>query len=217
MNFFRSEEDARSWEEYDPALAHLVRPAQWWADTFSAPMFRERGRSDFISWLHSPDAAGTFAELRERMAPPRPDVKATTAAVVALVQVDLSVLEGASPDDRSVERHLLGRWPATVPVGIARHWRDAARAMIVAIPASPLPEADQQQWIDTRRSAVRDVQAATGWLARADLAAGDARMAERLRDMGWQGETAEQPAWTAMEQSARAILKCQALRDLAEG
>ena len=215
MNFFRSEEDARNWEEYDPAMAHLVRPVEWWAETFAAPMFRERGRSDFISWVTGPDAAGTFAQIRERMAPPRPDVKATTAAVAALVQVDLSVLEGASPDDRSVERQLLSAWPATVPVGVARHWRDAARGMIVAIPAGPLPDVDQQMWIETRRSAVRDVQAATGWLARADLAAGDVRMAERLRQMGWQGDVAEQPAWTAMEQSARAILKCLSLRDLA--
>ena len=213
MNLFRSEGDARNWEEYDPAMAHSVRPVEWWADTFSAPMFRERGRSDFISWVTGPEATATFAELRERMAPPRPDVQATVAAVAALVRVDLSVLEGASPDDRSVERQLMGVWPATVPVGIARHWRDAAKAMIVAIPADPLPDSDPQGWIDNRRSAVRDVQAATGWLARADLAAGDERMAERLRQMGWQGDTAEQPAWTAMEQSARAILKCQSLAE----
>ena len=62
---------------------------------------------------------------------------------------------------------------------------------------------------------MRDVQAATGWLARADVGAGDTRMAERLRQMGWQGDAVEQPAWTAMEQSARAILKCQSLADLA--
>ena len=78
----------------------------------------------------------------------------------------------------------------------------------------PLPDLDQQLWTETRRSAVRDVQAATGWLARADVGAGDVRLTHRLAQMGWQGEVADQPAWTAMEQSARAILKCQALAEL---
>lgn len=215
MNFFRSEEHARNWEEFDPRMAHLLRPVEWWADTFSSPMFRARGRSDFISWVTGPEAAGTFAELRERMTPPRPDVQATTAAATALSSVEVSVIEGASPDDRSVEQRLLGEWPAAVPVEVARHWRNTARAMIVAIPADPLPDADPQHWIETRRSAVRDVQAATGWIARADVGAGDVRLTHRLAQMGWQGEVADQPAWTAMEQAARAILKCRTLAELA--
>ncbi len=214
MNLFRSEEDARNWEEYDPAMAHLVRPVEWWADTFSAPMFRERGRGDFISWVTGPEASGTFAELRERMAPPRADVRATTAAAIALSKIDVSVVEGASPDDRSVEQQLLGQWPAAVSAEVARNWRNTARAMIVAIPADPLLGADAQLWAATRRSAVRDVQAATGWLARADVGAGDIRLTHRLAQMGWQGEVADQPAWTAMEQSARAVLKCQSLAEL---
>lgn len=214
MHLFRSEEHARDWEEYDPRMAHLLRPVEWWADTFSSPMFRARGRDDFISWVTGPQAAGTFAELRERMMPPRPDVRATTAAAIALSNVDISVVDSASPDDRSVERQLSGAWPAAVPVEIARHWRNTARAMIVAIPAEPLSDVDQQLWTETRRSAVRDVQAATGWLARADVGAGDVRLTHRLAQMGWQGEVADQPAWTAMEQSARAILKCQALAEL---
>jgi len=214
MNLFRSEEPARDWEEYAPAMAHLVRPVEWWADTFSAPMFRERGRSDFISWVTSPEASGTFAELRERMAPPRPDVRATTAAAIALSNVEVSVVDGASPDDRSVAQQLFGQWPAAVPVEIAPHWRNTARAMIVAIPAEPLSDVDQQLWTETRRSAVRDIQAATGWLARADVGAGDVRLTHRLAQMGWQGQVADQPAWTAMEQSARAILKCRALAEL---
>ncbi|WP_419931564.1 hypothetical protein [Candidatus Poriferisodalis sp.] len=214
MNLFRSEEHARDWEEFDPRMAHLLRPVEWWADTFSSPMFRARGRSDFISWVTGPEAAGAFAELRERMTPPRPDVRATTAAAASLSSVDISVVDGASPDDRSVEQQLLGEWPAAVPVEVARHWRNTARAMIVAVPADPLPDADPQHWTETRRSAVRDVQAATGWIARADVGAGDRRLSERLGQMGWQGEVADQPAWTAMEQSARAILKCQALAEL---
>lgn len=211
MNLFRSEEHARSWEEFDPRMAHLLRPVEWWAETFSSPMFTQRGRSDFISWVTGPEAAQTFAELRERMAPPRPDLRATTAAAAALSKVDISVVEGDSYQDRSVEHSLLGVWPAEVPVEIARHWRNTARGMIVAIPADPVGDVDPQSWTDTRRSAVRDVQAATGWIARADVRAGDRRLAERLTQMGWQGEVADQPAWTAMEQAARAILKCQSL------
>ncbi|WP_420624254.1 hypothetical protein [Candidatus Poriferisodalis sp.] len=211
MNLFRSEEHARDWEEFDPRTAAMLRPVEWWAETFAAPMFRARARSDFISWMSGPDGAGAFAELRARLTPPRPDVRATTAAATALSKVDISVIEGASADDRSVEHNLMPVWPAAVPVEIARHWRNTARAMIVAIPADPLPDADPQLWTETRRSAVRDVQAATGWLARADVGAGDMRLTERLAQMGWGGEVADQPAWTAMEQSARAILKCRAL------
>ncbi|WP_419553703.1 hypothetical protein [Candidatus Poriferisodalis sp.] len=211
MNLFRSEEHARSWEEFDPRMAAMLRPVEWWAETFAAPMFRARARSDFISWMSGPDGAGAFAELRARLTPPRPDVRATTAAATALSKVDISVVEGASADDRSVEHNLMGTWPAAVPTEIARHWRNTARAMIVAIPADPLPGADPQLWTETRRSAVRDVQAATGWIARADVGVGDVRLTERLGQMGWRGEVADQPAWTAMEQSARAILKCRAL------
>ncbi|WP_419841598.1 hypothetical protein [Candidatus Poriferisodalis sp.] len=215
MNLFRSEEHARRWEEFDPRMAHLLRPVQWWADTFGLEMFRARARSDFMSWMTGPEAAASLAELRERMAPPRPDVWATTAAAAALSNVDISVVQGASPDDRSVEHLLLRVWPASVPVEIARSWRDTARSMIVAVPADPLPEADPLAWTQTRRSAVRNAQAATGWIARADVGVGDVRLTHRLAQMGWRGEVADQPAWTAMEQSARAVLKCLSLRDLA--
>ncbi len=214
MNLFRSEEHARDWEEFEPRLAHLLRPVEWWADTFATPMFRARARADFISWATGAEGAAAFEELRQRMAPPRPDVRATAAAAAALSKVDLSVIDGASAEDRSVEERLLGTWPAAVPVETARQWRNAARGMIVAIPADPLPEVDPQAWIETRRSAVRDVQAATGWLARADVRAGDVRLTHRLAQMGWQGDVADQPAWTAMEQSARAVLKCRALAEL---
>lgn len=214
MNLFRSEEDARNWEEYDPRMAHLLRPVEWWAETFATPMFRARARSDFISWVTGPEGAAAFGALRERMMLPRPDVRATTSAAAALSKVDISVVNGASPDDRSVEHSLMRTWPAAVPTETARHWRNTARAMIVAVPADPLPDVDPQLWTETRRSAVRDVQAATGWLARADVGAGDVRLTHRLAQMGWRGEVAEQPGWTAMEQSARAILKCQALAEL---
>jgi hypothetical protein len=53
MNLFRSEEHARAWSEFDPAFAQNVLPLGRWAERFSAPLFRNRGRSDYISWLLS--------------------------------------------------------------------------------------------------------------------------------------------------------------------
>ena len=211
MNLFRSEEHARRWEEFEPKMAAMLHPVQWWADTFATPMFRARARSDFVSWMSGDEGAAAFAALRERLTPPRPDVVATVAAVAALSQVDLSILDGASPDDRTVEQHLMRAWPTAVPVDEVRQWRHTAAAMIVAIPSDPPPDLDGAMWTGTRRSAVRDVQAADGWLKRAELGAGDMRLTERLRQMGWQGEVADQPAWTAMEQSARAVLQCRHL------
>lgn len=130
MNLFRSEEHARRWEEFEPKMAAMLHPVQWWADTFATPMFRARARSDFVSWMSGDEGAAAFAALRERLTPPRPDVVATVAAVTALSQVDLSILDGASPDDRTVEQHLMRAWPTAVPVDEVRQWRHTAAAMI---------------------------------------------------------------------------------------
>lgn len=51
MNLFRSEEHARAWREFNPDTARLLRPLAAWAERFSGPMFRERGRPDYVSWL----------------------------------------------------------------------------------------------------------------------------------------------------------------------
>ncbi|HZQ37780.1 MAG TPA: hypothetical protein VFD32_17750 [Dehalococcoidia bacterium] len=51
MNLFRSEEHARNWSEFDPAFIEQLRPLEFWAERFSAPLFRNRGRPDYISWL----------------------------------------------------------------------------------------------------------------------------------------------------------------------
>ncbi|HLZ72111.1 MAG TPA: hypothetical protein VKV26_19570 [Dehalococcoidia bacterium] len=53
MNLFRSEEHARRWAEFDPAFAELLQPLDHWAERFSAPLFRNRGRADYITWLLS--------------------------------------------------------------------------------------------------------------------------------------------------------------------
>lgn len=64
MNLFRSEEHARSWSEYDPSMASTLQPVAFWADLFATPIFRERGRSDYVSWLQSEAGRAGFAELR---------------------------------------------------------------------------------------------------------------------------------------------------------
>ena len=67
MNLFRSEEHARNWEGFDPAMASSLRPVSEWADIFSNPFFRERGRSDYISWTRSDAGRAGFGDLRSRL------------------------------------------------------------------------------------------------------------------------------------------------------
>ena len=68
MNLFRSEEHARNWSGFEPVIAErLLRPVAWWADVFSSPIFRERGRADYISWLGGDGGRTAFMGLRERL------------------------------------------------------------------------------------------------------------------------------------------------------
>ncbi len=67
MNLFRSEEHARRWDGFDPAMASSLMPVAEWADIFSNPFFRERGRSDYITWTRSEAGAAAFTELRGRL------------------------------------------------------------------------------------------------------------------------------------------------------
>lgn len=64
MNLFRSEEHARRWEEFDPEWERTLRPVAFWAELFATPMFRERGRADYISWLRSAEGRAAVAQLR---------------------------------------------------------------------------------------------------------------------------------------------------------
>jgi hypothetical protein len=50
MNLFRSEEHARAWTQFDPAHENMLQPLFAWIERFSAPMFRERARPDYITW-----------------------------------------------------------------------------------------------------------------------------------------------------------------------
>lgn len=71
MNLLRSEEDARRWSAYNPAMAHAVKSVAEWADIFANPFFRQRGRADYISWTRSEEGAAAFGELRSRLPVPQ--------------------------------------------------------------------------------------------------------------------------------------------------
>ena len=66
MNLFRSEEHARNWDRFDDAMSGSILPVAEWADIFGNVYFRERGRSDFISWVLSDPGRSAFSELRRR-------------------------------------------------------------------------------------------------------------------------------------------------------
>jgi hypothetical protein len=68
MNLFRSEEHARNWSGFDPSMeARMLRPLDWWAETFANPFFRERGRPDYITWTGSEAGQAAFGALRARL------------------------------------------------------------------------------------------------------------------------------------------------------
>ena len=69
MNLFRSEEHARNWSGFDPEFNSMLKPVAEWADIFANPFFRERGRSDYISWTGSEAGQAAFVELRSRLTP----------------------------------------------------------------------------------------------------------------------------------------------------
>ncbi|MDX2379770.1 MAG: hypothetical protein QNM02_08430 [Acidimicrobiia bacterium] len=71
MNLFRSEEHARNWGGFDDSMSSGLKPLAEWADIFSNPFFRERGRRDYISWTRSDAGRDAFIALRERL--PRRD------------------------------------------------------------------------------------------------------------------------------------------------
>jgi hypothetical protein len=67
MNLFRSEEHARNFEGFDADMAHTLLPVTAWAEIFSNPFFRERGRADYISWTRSEGGKEAFGALRASM------------------------------------------------------------------------------------------------------------------------------------------------------
>lgn len=69
MNLFRSEEHARSWKGFDADMGHMLKPVADWADIFANPFFRNRGRADYISWVHSAKGQAAFGVLRAGLSP----------------------------------------------------------------------------------------------------------------------------------------------------
>ncbi len=73
MNLFRSEEHARRWDGFNPAMAHAIKPIAKWANIFANPFFRARGRADYISWTRSDAGAAAFGALRSSLPIPTDD------------------------------------------------------------------------------------------------------------------------------------------------
>jgi len=71
MNLFRSEEHAQRWGDYNQAMSDALMPVSEWAEIFSNPFFKERGRDDYISWTRSQAGAAAFGELRTRLPVPK--------------------------------------------------------------------------------------------------------------------------------------------------
>ena len=46
----------------------MLKPVQAWADIFGNPIFRERVRPDYISWIMSEAGQSAFAALRSDLA-----------------------------------------------------------------------------------------------------------------------------------------------------
>jgi hypothetical protein len=67
MNLFRSEEHARNWDGYAESMESSLMSVAEWADIFSDPFFRERGRSDYISWTRSEEGTSAYRRLRSRL------------------------------------------------------------------------------------------------------------------------------------------------------
>lgn len=66
MNLFRSEEHARNWDGYEKEMSSSIRPVTEWADIFSNSYFRQRSRSDFVSWTRSEAGIAAFEQFRRR-------------------------------------------------------------------------------------------------------------------------------------------------------
>lgn len=63
MNLFRSEEHARNWSEFEAVHADTILPVTGWSEIFATPMFRNRPRPDFVSWLASDDGVAARRQL----------------------------------------------------------------------------------------------------------------------------------------------------------
>ncbi len=46
----------------------MLKPVHAWAEIFANPIFRERVRPDYITWLLGDDGQAAFGELRSALA-----------------------------------------------------------------------------------------------------------------------------------------------------
>ncbi len=67
MNLFRSEEHARHWSSFNPALEKNLTPLSFWSDLFSGLIFRSRLRPDYLSWLRTDEAKKAREEMRAKL------------------------------------------------------------------------------------------------------------------------------------------------------
>ncbi len=67
MNLFRSEEHARRWAQWDDNAAAMLQPVRFWADLFSAEMFRARTRNDYVSWLRTEAGQAAVTAMRAQL------------------------------------------------------------------------------------------------------------------------------------------------------
>jgi len=67
MNLFRSEEHARNWASFNPELGKNLKPLSFWNDIFSGPIFRSRGRSDYLSWLRSDEGKKAREAMKAKL------------------------------------------------------------------------------------------------------------------------------------------------------
>jgi hypothetical protein len=67
MNLFRPEQHAQNWYEWNEELNWTRHPVAWWAETFCMPIFRNRARPDFVSWLSGEGGAEAMTQLRARV------------------------------------------------------------------------------------------------------------------------------------------------------
>jgi len=67
MNLFRSEEHARNWSSFNPAMGKYIKPLSFWDDLFSGLTFRSRGRPDYLSWLRTDEAKKARSEMRAKL------------------------------------------------------------------------------------------------------------------------------------------------------
>jgi hypothetical protein len=50
-------------------MANMLKPVAEWARIFAGPVFRNRTRPDYITWLLSDEGRAAFAQLRAELAP----------------------------------------------------------------------------------------------------------------------------------------------------